>query len=192
MKKIILLLGLALSFMACSDDSGDNLQNAMENKVLMLKVDFLTNAFEGGKEFVFPDADTFTISTIYNSPGDFGDITLKYEEVNSTIFSGGIVWMGLGEMTYPEALSTVNDFPSLQEEVPMPIQEDFEYVEYSEYPYYPETIDYDAIWDAVDNLQVVKQYRLANPDAKVNLFLYTPSVGVGNPEEWDWFVILKN
>ena len=192
MKNLILLLGLSLSFIACSDDSDNNLQNQTENKVLLLKVDLETNVFEGGKELIFSASDNFTITTDYNSPGDFGDITLMYEEANANIFAGTIVWAGSGAMTYPEMLNATASFATVAQPVAMPATEDFKLVEYDEFNYYPEEIDYNAIWDAIDNLQVVKEYRLANPDAKVNLFLYTPSVGVGNPAEWDWYVILKN
>lgn len=193
MKNFILSLGVVALLASCSSDDSNSLQETpAANKVVMLKVDLETNAFEGGKEFTFPEADTFTISTIYNDPGDFGDITLKYEEVDETIFAGDIIWMGLGEMTYPEALNATGDFPSIETSVPMPAQEDFELVIYSEYSYYPDAIDYQAIWDAIDDLQVVEEYRDSNPDAKINLFLYTPSVGAGNPAEWDWYVILKN
>ena len=52
--------------------------------------------------------------------------------------------------------------------------------------------DHQSIWAAIDNLETVKNYRESNPEVKISLFLYTPSVGIGNPEEWDWFVILKN
>ena len=194
MKNLILLVSLSMAFVACSDDSGAPLQNNPEpdNKVLLLKVDLETNGFEGGKELVFSDADDFTITTDYNSPGDFGDITLTYEEADADIFAGTIIWAGTGQMTYPETLNAVGSFTIAAEPAPMPAAEDFELVEYDEFNYYPEEIDYDAIWDAVDNLQLVKQYRQENPDAKVNLFLYTPSVGVGNPAEWDWYIILKN
>lgn len=193
MKNLILSLGLVALLASCSSDDSNPVQETpTANKVVMLKVDLETNVFEGGKELTFPEADSFTISTIYNAPGDFGDVTLKYEEVDETIFAGDIVWMGLGEMTYPEALNATDDFPSMQVGVPMPAQEDFELVVYSEYSYYPDAIDYQAIWGAIDNLQLVEEYRNSNPDAKINLFLYTPSVGVGDPAEWDWYVILKN
>ncbi|AXG74149.1 hypothetical protein DVK85_07800 [Flavobacterium arcticum] len=178
--------------MACSDDSGNALQYPSENNVLLLKVDLQTNTFEGGKELTFNDVEGFTISSVYNEPGDFGDITLKYEEANATIFSGTIVWAGLGEMTYPEELNVSASFTTVTEPTPMPNMDEFELVEYSEFGYYPETIDYNAIWDAIDNLQLVQEYRINNPNAKVNLFLYTPGVGVGNPAEWDWYIILKN
>ena len=194
MKNLILILGMSALFTACSDDSGTPLLNdpVMDNKVLLLKVDLQTNAFEGGKELVFSGLDGFTLTTQYNSPADFGDITLTYEEADADIFAGTIVWAGTGHMTYPETLDATNSFATVAQPAPMPAIDGFELVEYDEFNYYPEVIDYDAIWDAVDNLQLVKEYRAENPNAKVKLFLYTPSVGIGNPEEWDWFIILKN
>ncbi|MBY8963415.1 hypothetical protein KJK34_11685 [Flavobacterium sp. D11R37] len=194
MKNLLLMAGMALLLVSCSEDSESPLNNdtPSDNKVLLLKVDFETNVFEGGKELTFEDAEGFTITSDYNSPGDFGDITLMYEEANDTIFAGDIVWAGLGQMTYPESLADDSAFASLPDALPMPSLQHFEIVEYDEYAYYPEVIDHEALWAAVDNLQVVKEYRESNPDANIRLFLYTPSVGVGNPAEWDWFIILKN
>jgi hypothetical protein len=194
MKNLLLMAGMALFFASCSDDSESpsNNETPSANKVLMLKVDFETNVFEGGKELTFEDADGFTITADYNPPGDFGDVTLMYEEANDTIFSGGIVWLGLGEMTYPESLADDSTFATITNALPLPATEDFEIVEYDEYAYYPDEIDYQSIWGAVDNLQLLKDYRESNPDANIRLFLYTPSVGEGNPAEWDWFVIVKN
>ena len=198
MKKIALLFGLTLLSVACSDSSepetvsGTFIDETVTNKVLLLKVDFLTSAFEGGKELTFADEDDFTISTTYNSPGDFGDVSLNYSELNQPLFAGTIHWMGLGEMTYPESLENVEFFTPVTDPVAMPDVSLFAPVMYSEYPTYPETIDYAALWDAVDNLLMVKEYRMSNPNAQINVFLYTPSVGVGNPAEWDWFIILKS
>lgn len=193
MKKLILLFGLSLFMGACSsDDDSNSRTNQPENNVLLLKVDMQTNAFEGGKELTFDDYDNFTITTSYIEPGDFGDVALKYEEANAPIFEGTIIWAGLGEMTYPEALNATNTFATVTTPTPMPVVTDIELVQYSDFNYYPEVINYTAIWDAVANLQLVQEYRTANPTAKVNLFLYTPSVGAGNPAEWDWYIILKN
>ena len=209
MKKIILLSFLALCAISCSEDSvtspvapenpsaqnppqEENPEANIENKVLLLKVDYETNAFEGGVELVFPEADTFTISADYNAPGDFGDITLNYEEVGQPLFMGSIIWMGTGFMVYPCAMNMPDEFVSLVSPVPMPAIDQFEKVMYDEFAYYPDPINYAAVWDAIDNLVQVQAYRQSNPNAKVNLFLYTPSVGVGNPAEWDWYVILKN
>ncbi|KGO78895.1 hypothetical protein Q763_16015 [Flavobacterium beibuense F44-8] len=197
-KSLLLLFSLAL-FTACSGDSNtqsvnDDQQLPTANKVLLLKVDLLTNAFEGGKELTFPDNGNFTISTDFNPAGDFGDITLIYEEVSETIFAGDIIWMGLGQMTFPESINTPEEFTVIQNPVSQPDESQFALVSVDEPATSPflSDIDYEAIWSSISNLAVVKQYRESNPDAKINLFLYTPSVGVGDPAEWDWFVILKN
>ncbi|OIQ17615.1 MAG: hypothetical protein BM557_07960 [Flavobacterium sp. MedPE-SWcel] len=193
MKNLFLLLSLSLFLGSCSDDdSSVTPPNETENKVLLLKVDMQTNAFEGGKELTFPEFTDFTIETSYIEPGDFGDIELKYQEADAPIFAGTIVWAGLGEMTYPEILNTTTSFTTIDTPVQAPTEENFELVQYSDYSVYPELINYNAIWGAIDDLQLVKEYRDENPNAKVNLLLYTPSVGVGNPAEWDWFIILKN
>jgi hypothetical protein len=191
-------MGLCLCVMACSDENTDpvNEENPQSgNKVVLLKVDMMTSAFEGGKVLSFEDASTFTISHEYNLPGDFGSIKLKYEELNAPIFDGDIHWMGLGGMNYPEAIDPASSFEVIEDAVAIPDELQRELVLYDEFmpvEDWPYSADYEALWGAVDNLQIVKDYREANPNAKVHFFLYTPSIGVGNPEEWDWFIILKN
>lgn len=212
MKKVTFLLILCIAAIGCSEDSvtaplaADNpsAQNPPQdenpddvitdpaNKVMLLKVDYLGNVFEGGVELEFPDADTFTISSQYNPPGDFGDVSLYYEETGQPLFMGSIIWMGTGNMVFPCFMNMPDEFVSLVTPVPMPATDQFEKVMYDEFAFYPDPINYAAIWDAIDDLQQVQAYRQSNPNAKVNLFLYTPSVGIGNPAEWDWYVILKN
>lgn len=195
MKNFILVVTSCLLYASCTmcnDDDMPVTEPETLNKVLLLKVDMTTNTFEGGRELIFPQTMGYTLTTSYNEPGDFGDVALMYEEAGANIFTGIIVWAGLGQMTYPEDLYENTFFATLITPVAMPAAEEFELVDYSENAYYPETIDYDAIWDAVDDLSLVKQYRIANPNSKINLFLYTPSVGVGDPAEWDWYLIFKN
>lgn len=197
MKNKILLMGLCLSVMACSDDNSAAVIEDPQsgNKVVLLKVDATDFTFEGGKILSFEDASTFTIAHEYNLPGDFGSIKLKYEELDAPIFDGDIHWMGLGGMHYPESIDPVSSFESIASAVPMPDESLRELVLYDEYvpvDEWPYAANYTALWDAVDNLKIVKDYREANPNAKVHFFLYTPSVGSGNPDDWDWFVILKN
>ncbi|MFP9115773.1 hypothetical protein ACLI1A_17665 [Flavobacterium sp. RHBU_3] len=193
MKKLITLMA-AIAFASCASDNTQPVENSASNgnKLLLLKVDLLTNAFEGGKELEFSEAETFTIGTEYHPAGDFGSIKLSYQETGQPIFAGDIIWMGLGEISYPQQFDAPSSFTTIANEVAQPDASGFETVQYDEFSYYPETIDYAGIWNAIDNLQAVKNYRLANPDTKVYLYLYTPSVGFGNPEEWDWFVMIKN
>ena len=200
MKKTILLFGLSMMLFSCAEDdaatvAAPNPEAVTGNKVLLLKVDALTNAFEGGKELEYPEADGFTIDYDYLSPSDFGGIRLSYSEVNLPIFDGTIHWMGLGQRNYPESLDGADAFVTVEEPAALPASTDFEfgeYVEEAEGFVGEEMADVQSLWNSIDNLAQVKAYRQSNPGAKIHLFLYTPSVGVGNPTEWDWYVIIKN
>lgn len=195
MKKIILFLGLTLIAVSCSDDdSGNGNVPADGNNVLLLQVDYASYAFEGGRELNFADASDFTITHEYNSPGDFGDITLLYEEVNDTIFSGTIVWDGAGEITHPESMAAPTTFDT-GSAIATPPASDFIFIDYmaedSENPT-PQEINHEAIWAAISNLDKVAEYRAANPEAKIHLLMYARSVGMFLPANADWIVILKN
>lgn len=194
-------MGVAALAISCSSDAAAPVDQPVavnpvtepaENKVMLLKVNFQDYAFEGGVELTFPEADTFTISSDYAAPGDFGSIILNYAETGQPLFMGEIVWAGLGHMIYPCAMNTPDMFEPASQAIPMPAVSNFVTVDYDEFAIYPDVIDYQSIWSAVDDLALVKQYREQNPNADVHLFLYTPSVGVGDPAEWDWYVILKN
>mgnify|MGYP000969595327 CR=1 FL=1 len=211
MKNKFLSMGLcAFMMMGCSEENENGTVNTQpvvsenpeipsnpdggDNKVLMLKVDLLTHAFEGGKVFTFEAADTFTIAAEYMAPADFGSIKLKYNELDAAFFDGEIHWMGLGQMTYPENLDPATSFAVLDYAVEMPEISAFHTVEYIEGNEGEGIVapDHQSIWYSINHLQLVKDFRESNPQAKVQLFLYTPSVGIGDPAEWDWFVILKN
>ncbi len=184
----LLLLGLNTS---CTDDNS-NTDNNLENKVALLKVDYLTNTFEGGTELNFDPSISFTIYSVYNPPGDFGDIQLYYQELDELLFDGTIIWMGLGERSYPSSLMDPNDFSTIDSALQIPDTADFEKVMYAQYAFYPDSINYTGIWTAIDQLEIVSNYRSSNPNEAIHLFLYTPSVGIGDPADWDWYVIISN
>jgi hypothetical protein len=190
MKKIVCIL-LAIFIASCNNDDDATNQNEV-NKVVLLKVDFLTNEFEGGKELEFQTAENFTITSNYVSPGDFGGIQLFYSELDQKIFQGTIIWSGSGTRSYPENMDLPNDFATINENLELPNADVFEPVMYEEFAYYPEPIDYAGIWNSIRNLEVVKNYRDSNPQGKINLFLYTPSVGLGSAAEMDWYIYIKN
>ena len=52
-------------------------------------------------------------------------------------------------------------------------------------------LNYEKAWGAVQGLAITREFLKANPNQKVKMFLYTPSVGVGNPEDWFWVIYLK-
>jgi hypothetical protein len=55
-----------------------------------------------------------------------------------------------------------------------------------------ETYDYTKIWMSIQYLVKVREYLKSNPNESVKIFLYTPSVGVGNPADWYWIIYIKN
>lgn len=185
MKTRILLLSLVSLLLSCNSDSL-NLDEVTH--VLMLKVDYTTDTFEGGAEFNFSKkADNFTIVNEYVEPIDFGSVKLIYKEFNETLFNGTIHWMGLGEMTYPEKLVSPKAFkidPNKDLIYPKSGFEDVFNPNNHKY-------EYEKAWLSIQNLMKVREYLKANPTQKVKVFLYTPSVGVGNPLDWDWFIYLK-
>lgn len=186
--RIMLLFALSSLLLSCNDDDA-NPGIISENRVLLLKVDCTTNNFEGGKELSFDEpATTFTVQTEYEEPADFGWIKLFYEEQQALLFDGQIHWNGLGSINYPESFSPPSAFEVVLTEDYVTPSSGFEDV----FNPNSEEYDYYAIWGAVQNLVKVRQYLESNPDATVKIFLYTPSVGIGNPEEWDWILILKN
>ncbi len=192
MKKYFYLSFLIVGLLcACTEDNNEQSSNS-NNKVVLLKVDFLTNTFEGGKEISFDSNANFTISHDYNPPGDFGDIQLYYQELDELIFDGTIVWMGLGLRSFPSSLMGPNDFSQTSTGLPLPDTTLFENLMYDTYAYYPDSINHQSIWNAIGQLEIVSEYRISNPSEPIHLFLYTPSVGVGDPADWDWYIILKN
>ncbi len=191
--KIRILLLLTVAFLsACSGEENEGpaatLLPESGNKIMLLKVDYTTNVFESGKELEFANpTDTFTISVDYQSPADFGRIQLYYQELDEKIFDGSIHWMGLGNISFPENFLPANAFEHV-------LTEDFALCAGIENIFNPnnQEFDYQLVWSSIQGLVKVRQYLQSNPAASVKLFLYTPSVGIGNPEEWDWIVILKN
>ena len=186
-KGISLLIVLTALLLSCSKAGLQEGKTA--NKVLMLKVDYTTNKFEGGKEFTFTKpASTFTITNQYHAPADFGSIKLTYQELNETLFDGTIIWMGLGKMNFPTDLLPPDKFDAVITDDFVSPANGFQNVFNPD----DETYDYTRVWMSVQYLVKARDYLKTNPNQTVKIFLYTPSVGVGNPADWYWIIYMKN
>lgn len=192
MKKTILFLFLVTLVLGCKNDDDTSVLPVNENKVLVLKVDFETNILEEGKELIFETEKDFGITTEYMPPGDFGSIALLYEDTEEKIFSGTIIWSGTGAISYPENFIASSDFEKEDMPLEMPDITVFQNVIYDEHIYYPDVIAYQEIWDAIDSIKLLKEYRASNPGANIHLLLYTPAVGIFDPSLADWIIIVKN
>ncbi|NOQ73060.1 MAG: hypothetical protein GQ574_13710 [Crocinitomix sp.] len=196
MKNIALYLICMQVFVcfSCRDDEVSQTKDFTGNRLAMLQVDYLTYAFEGGFEYEFDDdSEGFTISGEYKPAGDFGWVKLYYDELDTLIFSGTVIWMGTGERSIPEIIDDATEFDLVEEALPLPSPELFN-GEFEGLPVTTAFTDEEKvdIWASIAHLELVSAYREMNPTSKVHIFLYQPSVGEGNPADWDWLVFLKN
>lgn len=189
MKTKNLLLVLFAVLFGCSSENVDiDIDSDAPNQILMLKVDYTTNAFQGGTILGFSKkSESFSITNEYVEPGDFGSVKLIYKELNQTIFSGSIIWMGLGEMTFPEKLVSPDKFKSVPTYDFIMPKNGYEDI------FNPGNIElkYEKAWGAVQGLVKTREFLTANPNQKAKMFLYTPSVGMGDPKDWYWIIYLK-
>ena len=190
MKKIAFLF-LLIIFSSCSDDADDNVIQNQNRELTILKVDFLTHTFEGGNSFEFNNiamTNTLPIEEIYVAPSDFGNYTLKYTPTNEVIFDGPIAWMG-GSYDLPldfdssdYETTTLNQSINLDEiEYFMPTADILAGEGYTNF-------DYASVWNSIKNLQVTND--CLNNNGKIGFVLYTPGLGLFQPENAYWLVIL--
>ena len=189
--KQIAFLFLLIIFSSCSDDADDNVIQNQNRELTILKVDFLTHTFEGGNSFEFNNiamTNTLPIEEIYVAPSDFGNYTLKYTPTNEVIFDGPIAWMG-GSYDLPldfdssdYETTTLNPSINLDEiEYFMPTADILAGEGYTNF-------DYASVWNSIKNLQVTND--CLNNNGKIGFVLYTPGLGLFQPENAYWLVIL--
>jgi hypothetical protein len=168
---------------------------AANTQILLLQVDYTTNTFVSGKELSFAQtADSFSIAKEYHAPGDFGYIKLFYSEIDKMIFYGDIIWMGCGDIHFPTKWKNKAEFDFVRTDDLCYPKNGFEIIYNNNYEMQDTPIsenDFKSAWYALEVLQLVRDYFTANPDEKVKVYLYQPSVGVGNPADWKWIFILR-
>lgn len=190
--RFLFAIAITCGFMmtGCGKDVSkpDPQPDTMQNKLTLLKVDYQTLAFEGGKTYQFPanDVDSIPLKVNYQAPGDFGGITFIHQPTYDTIFHGGIIWMGQGQITQPASFKSPQSYASIGQTVQKP--GNVHYYQYS----VPRIEDLDSLsthgWQSVNDLKLVQGY-LSN-GAKVGMYLYPPTVGAFDPAKAKWIIYL--
>jgi hypothetical protein len=159
-----------------------------EPKILMLTVDYMTNTFQGGTEFVFSNnSDTFTIITQYSETPVWGYLKLFYREINELLFHGTTIYLGCcGQMMFPDDLLAPTQFQLVNTNDTILPQNGFETV-FNDYGH----TYYARVWGAVQYLIKVREYLQSNPNQKVKISLYTPSLGSVDYNVAYWIIYLK-
>jgi hypothetical protein len=189
MKKYVSFLAALLVFItSCQRPCDCTLQ---VNRVLLLKIDFQTHQFEGAFEHILSSpigqVDTLPITSTFAPPGDFGNVAFHYQPTNELIFDGDIVWNGLGAINYPMGFDPPNTLTRIADPVALPDSMRFQNV-FPEMP--PYKLPLDSVWMDVADLKIVNDYM--DSHKQIGYFLYTPSIGLGNPADWDWFLVLNS
>jgi hypothetical protein len=192
--KLLPLALLALTILAmpaCKKDktpSGDG--SGTGDKVLLLKVDYLTKKFEGGQEVTLSTpASSFAATAKTLNQGDFNHLWVTAAGSGDTLFYGVEEWMGYGDYKYP-ALLEAKDFATVTSTAKMSSFENI-YHQLGREDY-----KYDTVWHAVANLGKTQEYIKANPKQTARIFLFYGSMGGIGPkgaEEtyWKWIIMLN-
>lgn len=181
--KYIAILIFIIIHLGCDDPI---LIKRKQPSILMLQVDYSTSTFEGGFEFEYDQSTKpFDYLIDYRQPDDFGSVKVFHVGLEDLLFEGSIVWAGIGERIEPEILVEANNFGISQDELNPELITGFEEI------FNPGDQDFEVepAWNSLADLQIVQDY-LAENQQEIHYFLYQPSVGPGNPEDWDWIFFL--
>ena len=187
------LLGLSACFSLDKDSGMPEIVvcPASSNLIFAFTVDYTTSDLLGSYVVELPPGfDSLEWACKYNSPGDFGDVCWYDKGTGTELFAGTIIWMGKGKRTFPEEITPPSSSVKLEIKTEMPkfipIYHD-EYDEQNKDILYKD-VDYEAIWASLEHLQNVSWLRPSDP---AYIYLYRPSVGVGDPKDWYWVIFLK-
>ncbi len=194
MNKLIILSILLISLAGCKKETlADHSYTGGNNYMQILKVSYIGHTFTGGKTLVFNSAnhaiDSVPVAMNYQPPGDFGNITFTHIPSSEVFFDASIIWMGTGHISYPQHFDSVSSFATINTPVACP---DTNHIQIlgpgTGTQLTPGSIDYAGIWSGISRLSVTAS--MVQQGCKVAFYPYTPSVGVGDPNEWSWIIFL--
>ena len=165
-----------------------------DRDILLMRVDYLTYNYLGYTTFNIRDkisGDTIPFFSVYRAPTDFGYQKLYYRTVDSAnmLFYGDIIWMGCGMMQYPQPSSFVTG-PANYLNLPYPGQSRISHYNGTRHTTVTDETNLRNIWNTI-SIQSEFQYFYSRTTKKVAVYLYTPSVGVGNPADWYYLVFVE-
>ncbi len=181
------LWGITACDMNEEDNVGPIVCPGAENTVMLFTVDYTTNTFLRGYSVeIFNDIDSLVLVGDYKAPGDFGSIAWE-TAIGDRLFFGTIIWMGKGEQTYPEG----SGYPETAYSKNYKLQPQPQWAVLSaDGEDKVESPDFDAIWPAISQFDMVQQGINNNPSNPLYIYLYQPSVGVGDPKDWYWVIFM--
>ena len=166
----------------------------LQKNILISKVDYLTfrprgfyamnvqNPVSSGNEIPFVAQ--------YQEPGDFGWFKLFYQTTDNLLAYGSIIWSGCGQLEFPESFKAGQ---KLNSGLPYPGQSKIAFINNG--GHYctvnaEHEVELQRIWQTLSK-QVEFQHYYSNSHKKVAVYLYTPSVGIGDAADAYYLVFTE-
>lgn len=174
----------------------------LEKDILIAKVDYMTFEYGGFYSMNVTnkqnEGNEIPFLADYMSPCDFGYIKLYYRDQSNLLMDGSIIWAGCGELNFPETFVKGNSSNTYVPEYTMKhglsfpsdrisyIDADGSYVQDVD----ESDNDLGYIWQTLSEQEEFMSYY-EQTSKKVAVYLYTPSVGLGDPYEWYYMVFVE-
>lgn len=175
----------------------DNLESDLDiadlqKHILICKVDYLTFRYKGYYALNVTDklntGNEIPFLADYHAPCDFGSIQLYYRNTNNLLMDGTIVWMGCGALNFPASFRAGEQLGS---SISYPGQNRISYINNGGiYETVTNERDLKNVWRSV-SCQKEFQHFYRHSSKKVAVYLYTPSVGIGNPADAYYLVFTE-
>lgn len=186
----LVLVSLTVTLLSCSKDKESNTNNSNPHfDLVAIKLDLLTGNPESAYGYrnisTANTVDSLPIHIDFQSPGDFGGVDLTWVQGQKLLFSGSIIWMGMGERTFPQNLNS-SLLTHSGNAAPMPDSSAFQILGHVPGHTDPST-DLNLIWSGINTLDLVQNRR---DDLPMAIYRYTPDVGIGDPANWEYWVFV--
>ena len=177
-----------------SDDftESDLQETDLQKHILISKVDYLTFRYKGfyalNVSNTLNSGNEIPFLSQYQSPGDFGYIKLFYRNTDNMLMDGSIIWSGCGALNFPDNFRA--GLP-MDNGLPYPGQSRIAFInDGGNYVTVTDERELQYIWQSVSRQKEFQHYY-GNSSKKVAVYLYTPSVGVGDPADAYYLVFTE-
>ena len=164
----------------------------LQKHILISKVDYLTFRHKGFYALNVSDklntGNEIPFLANYQSPGDFGYFKLFYRNTNNLLMDGTIIWSGCGSLSFPTSFRAGQRLSNV---LPYPGQSRIAFInEEGHYTTVSDDTELQRIWHTLSRQKEFRHY-FGRTSKKIAVYLYTPSVGVGNPADAYYLVFTE-
>jgi hypothetical protein len=190
MRKYLLLLCLPFALFSCKKNTVTTPTVESGASMAMMKVNYKTDSLEGGMVYNFPtyssihDSIPLKVMSALLDTLDYSQTVLRYEPTFDTLFNSVVDSYGVATIRYPDFLS-VRSFLENKLSAPYSAPANSSIQKFTlpgaVFPSY----NVAAVWKPVSNLQITQQF-MSNPNVRVGLYLYVPSMADTDGSDWAW------